>query len=339
MSDRSLIRKNQLHPDIADLVSGYGEDIFVTNQELNTLFSNLNIAQLTGQSIVYTTGNQNISGIKNFLLRPTFNGSGLATTGEVNITPVINFTGNRPITLNVSGFLGLNPGGNNIVDFLNNLFYPFTSGSITLNSFNTQELGRTTTNINFSGIINTGSLNLSQITNVAGYVNNVGRLPFLSPVVQNFNWSVNISLSQSSTNVFVKASGLNRNNQPVEIQSNVRSIIFEAPSYAGSGIDNLQSNPSNMKSVLSAQNKFVMTKPLSQTVSINTNNNWFYFVYPDTWGALSNISISQFNNFAPTDFVTGHVLINLDNGVPYLYRFYKRSIPTTLTNYNVIYNF
>ena len=36
----------------------------------------------------------------------------------------VNFNGNRPITLNIPGFIGLNPGGNNLADFLNNLFYP-----------------------------------------------------------------------------------------------------------------------------------------------------------------------------------------------------------------------
>ena len=28
---KSLIRKNQLHPDIADLVSGYGDEFFITS--------------------------------------------------------------------------------------------------------------------------------------------------------------------------------------------------------------------------------------------------------------------------------------------------------------------
>jgi hypothetical protein len=42
---KSLIRKNQLHPDINDLVGQYGSGYFISNQ-----------------SVVYTTGNQTISG-------------------------------------------------------------------------------------------------------------------------------------------------------------------------------------------------------------------------------------------------------------------------------------
>lgn len=48
---KSLIRKNQLHPDIADLVSEYGSGFFVS---------------VFDEQVVYTTGNQTISGNKTF---------------------------------------------------------------------------------------------------------------------------------------------------------------------------------------------------------------------------------------------------------------------------------
>ncbi len=47
---RSLIRKNQLHPDIADLVGEYGSGLFISDEQ-----------------VVYTSGNQTISGNKNFI--------------------------------------------------------------------------------------------------------------------------------------------------------------------------------------------------------------------------------------------------------------------------------
>ena len=46
---KSLIRKNQLHPDIADLVGQYGSGFFISND-----------------SAVFTTGDQTISGVKTF---------------------------------------------------------------------------------------------------------------------------------------------------------------------------------------------------------------------------------------------------------------------------------
>jgi hypothetical protein len=114
---KSLIGKNQLHPDLADLVSGYGSDFFVSQQDFQTIglgsivyttgdqiingvknflsrpqVSGLNVliegdiaaGGGTIENAVYTTGNQNISGVKTFLERPSFNGTGLATLADVN---------------------------------------------------------------------------------------------------------------------------------------------------------------------------------------------------------------------------------------------------------------
>lgn len=342
---KSLIRKNQLHPDISDLVSGYGLGFFVTPEQLDNA---IDVSQqVITQGAVLISGNQSISGIKEFKSRPTFNGSGLATTGEITQANNLAFNGARKITADVIGLKDLTPGGSDVVTFLNNVFYPFVSGSITLNSFGTQELGRTTNSINFVGTINTGSIRLNQFTNVEGFVNDIGRLPLLVPVVQNFNWGVTINLAATSSNVYIKATGVNQAGSPIQIRSNVQSIVFEAPTFAGSGIDNLQSNPANMKLVLSGQNvlggnngKTVMQEPSSFQVQVYTNNSWFYLVYPSGWGPLTRIANPQLGDFnMTTDFTSGSVVLLLDNSSPHTYRYYKRSLPTTLNNYPVIYYF
>jgi hypothetical protein len=327
---RSLIRKNQLHPDISDLVSGYGTGFFVTPDQLNNAIDNSQ--QIITQGAVLVSGNQNISGIKNFTTRPTLNGSGLATTGELGGSTVFN--GNRQITANVQGFQGVNPGGNDVASFLNNVFYPFIPGSITLNSFAVQELGTTAININFIGIINTGSLNLNQFTNVEGYVNNVGRLPLLIPVVQNFNWSVGINLNSTSNNVYIKATGVNQNNTPIQIQSNTQSITFEAPYYWGSGQDNLTS----AQITGSPRTKVVSSKPNPITLTYNTNNSRFWLAYPSGWGALT--SIIDPNNFNITSSFTGSgMLLNLVNGSTHPYLVYKSLVNSTNSNFQIRFNF
>lgn len=319
---RSLIRKNQLHPDISDLVRDYGSAFFFGSENLVA----------TG-TILQTQINN-------------LNGSGFATTGELQ--RLTSFNGNRSVTANIIGLNGLTPGGTDITSFLNNIFYPFVSGSITLNSFATQELGKTTSTINFVGTISSGSLSLNQFTNIGGYINNIARLPLLTPAVQNFNWSVNVDLNTTSTNVYIKSTGVDQNGSPTQIQSNVQSIVFEAPTFVGSGIDNLQNNPANMKLVLSGQNflggnngKTVIQKPSSFQVQVYTNNSWFYIVYPSGWGALSRIANPQLGDFnINTDFTQGFITLTLDNGITtHPYRYYKRSLPTTLTNYPVIYYF
>lgn len=57
---RSLIRKTQLHPDIADLVSGYGDQFFVSSGEVDAVLGSL---------YSYTPGFINRTG--NFLISGT----------------------------------------------------------------------------------------------------------------------------------------------------------------------------------------------------------------------------------------------------------------------------
>jgi hypothetical protein len=81
---KSLIRKNQLHPDISDLVRDYGSAFFLDVQNLvatgtilQTQINNL------GNTVVDTTGNQTISGIKTFASRLTVNGTGVLLSGDI----------------------------------------------------------------------------------------------------------------------------------------------------------------------------------------------------------------------------------------------------------------
>jgi hypothetical protein len=330
---KSLIRKNQLDPDVSGLVGEYGSGYFlpinISGQILNILYSTIS-GDFT--NTVRTTGDQTISGQKTFGTRPIFNGSGLATTGELGGST--SFDGNRKITANVIGFKDQTPGGVDVVTFLNNVFYPFISGSITLNSFTIQELGTTITSIPFIGTINTGSLNLNQFTNVEGYVNNVGRLPLLLPVVQNFNWSVDINLNSTSNNVYVKATGVNQNNTPIQIQSNTQSIIFEAPYYWGSGQDNLTS----AQITGAPRTKVVSSLPNPITLTYNTVNSRFWLAYPSGWGPLT--SIIDPNNFNITSSFTGSgMLLNLVNGSTHPYLVYKSLVNSTNSNFQIRFNF
>ena len=94
---KSLIRKNQLHPDIIDLVSGYGTGFFVTPDQLNNA---IDVSQqIITQGAVLISGNQNISGLKNFVQRPTVNGSGVLLQGEASQGTEFKFTGDLTVIL------------------------------------------------------------------------------------------------------------------------------------------------------------------------------------------------------------------------------------------------
>ena len=303
------------------------------NQSLRDINSPISIGA------VALTGNQTISGIKTFRNRPIFDGSGLATIGELGGST--NFNGNRAITR--SSINGVTPGGTDVVTFLNNLFYPFVGATISLNSYSLQELGTTFGQVPFNGSI---TQNSETVINNLQYMNGNTVLSTVpNPNFGNFSSGFALNLI---TNTELKARvTANNNGSPSTITAS-RNVIFEAPSYAGSGIDNLQSNPANMKLVLSGQNflsgnngKTVMQEPSSFQVQVYTNNSWFYIVYPSGWGALTKIANPQLGDFnINTDFTQGFVTLTLNNNVTtHPYRYYKRTLPTTLTNYPVIYYF
>jgi hypothetical protein len=327
---RSLIRKNQLHPDIAELISGYGNDFFVTPGELEQAIINVE-AEIPLQTIVYTSGNQNIGGVKNFTSRPTFNGIGIATTGETGGGGggSIAFSGNRKITR--SSILDVTPGGNDVVTFLNNLFYPFVQAHITLDSFNTiYELGNTLSSITYGGNINLGSLNLNQITNLRLVVNNTDTTPVQSTLSStNFSFSADINLAGTAANIFVRANSVNENNQAVTIISLPnRSINFEAPWYYGSGAANL--SPSQIQSLFIEQLRKVELKS-NKTVTVTANNQKIYFAYPASW--LSLTSIKDGNDFENLNGWLNRTNLNftLANGATHPYIVRETSLFNTYT--------
>jgi hypothetical protein len=347
---KSLIRKNQLHPDIADLVSGYGDNFFITQGELDQALLGLE-ADFSLETVVYTTGNQTINGVKNFNLRPTFNGIGLATTGEAGGGGTTVFSGNRAITANVVGFKDLNPGGNDVVAFLNNVFYPFAQAIITLNDFPLQELGTSLNNISYIGSINPGSLTFgTDINNWTPFVNGIERTPIIPTPGANFSTGVNLGgvLTNTVSNCFARINTKNQAGNVITLSSSpTKSIFFEAPIYAGSGALNLTDNALNMRNILSGQGitnpstnngKALIFEPSSRIVTVTTNG-YYYFVYPQNWGLLNRIEDINFNLSFLSDFTSGTIQLPLINGANHLYRWYRNINQITLNSYGVRYIF
>jgi len=108
---KSLIRKYQLHPDIEDLVSGYGANYFTQIGQTVALSGRVNnIESELRTTVVKTTGNQTIDGGKDFIIRPTVNGSGVFLKGEnlVNAytlieTPTLLSAGNKYAINTITG--------------------------------------------------------------------------------------------------------------------------------------------------------------------------------------------------------------------------------------------
>jgi hypothetical protein len=78
------IKLKQIDADFPVLVGQYGSGYFASTGSLNALSGqSVKYSDLSTGRFVYSTGNQDISGIKNFISRPTLSGSQLAKLEEV----------------------------------------------------------------------------------------------------------------------------------------------------------------------------------------------------------------------------------------------------------------
>jgi hypothetical protein len=77
------IKLKQIDADFPALVGQYGSGYFASTGSLNSLSGqSVKYSDLATGAFVYTTGNQSISGNKNFLSRPAISGVGIATLSE-----------------------------------------------------------------------------------------------------------------------------------------------------------------------------------------------------------------------------------------------------------------
>ena len=99
---KSLIRKNQLHPDISDLVGEYGSGFFISINSSGDLINSLaEVVSGDFANTVRTTGDQTVSGVKAFILRPTVNGTGVLLSGEAaqaDLSSTVRTTGDQTIS-------------------------------------------------------------------------------------------------------------------------------------------------------------------------------------------------------------------------------------------------
>jgi len=150
------IKLKQIDADFSGLVGGYGSGYFATTGSFNLLSGSVvPYSYIATGGFLYNTGNQLISGVKNFISRPTLNGNELAALSEV-----ISSSGNNILSGN-NTFLGISIFENNNINS-NYTNVNFTQTDFTLDSYSSEslldELGsavvNTINNQNISGVKN-----------------------------------------------------------------------------------------------------------------------------------------------------------------------------------------
>lgn len=324
MASKSLIRKNQLHPDIQDLITGYGNTIYTTKEETSQT-----LADISGNFVKKIT-NENITGVKNFVSRPTVNNIPILLSGEAGVSGSNSFNGQRTITANVIGFQGINPGTSTVNDFLNKLFYPFISASASLNSYPIREFGLDINTVNFTGVITPGNeIQMNSITYQTGYNNiyqTVSTESFQN-IKNLFGYSNNnIVFQTTSFRVILQFPNLGGSPTPLTI-TDTKNSVYEAPYYYG--LSNLTSL--NSAQVTSLTKGPILQNPSSIIHDFSPNNQYIYIACPNSsafnltpWDLIT--SVKDLNtNFDYTNDLNSpqNLQVTIGNGNIVSYRIYR----------------
>lgn len=272
--------------------------------------------------ILFTTGTQTVTGPKNFTARPTLSGLNLITTGdlvnlELNIEGALAsssaFNGNRQIkAIPVNN---TNYGGTTISGFLENIFFPFISGTVSLDSFPIYTYGiNTLVSSNFGGSITLNDNTITGIAFVSGSI--ILRGPGSRTVGGAYNsGSIPTILDISSEPIYRTRAYFQRGVESTIVESSPQRIRFEplyfygvsANASLGTGVSLLT------PSIPSLYTYSFGSKPSSVThTGFAPNNQYIYFAYPSplatqdgiiSWG---NTLTSIFDTNANFEYISSY---------------------------------
>ena len=242
----------------------------------------------------------------------------------------LSFAGNRTIK-RINWPLNYNPQAEDVVTFLNRVFYPFQAASVNLNAYTLKELGTNFSNVPFIGNITQNDELPNGITNLRLLNGNNVIQTIQNPSFGSFNYPTNLSIDNTST-LSVRIT-TNNEGDPSEI-SDSQVVSFEAPMYFGAGASNL--NESQIKSNLQKQLESRSTKIRAFTA----NNQKLYIVIPIHWGLFT--SIKDQNGFQNINGWSSRIVeFTLANGVTKqnYYIWETNNLVFNVNNFNYTFEF
>lgn len=299
--------------------------------------------------ILFTTGTQTVTGPKNFTARPTFNNSNLITASE----SIDSFDGNRPIK-RVPSLSDPAYGGTTISGFLENMFFPYLQGSLTLSSVTSGNAnapftyGISSPNVaTFNGSYNQRDDQFQSFqffrTGAGGLFTALTQFnPGLINPFSSGNISLGSTILNTTDNIFGVRVNATRNSQPLVLNSTLGRIRFEPRYYWG--LSNLTSlNASQITGLLNPvgpdtstnfyNNYGINGKPLNVEITYtNPINQFLYFVYPGEtkssdflidWGSFSSIVDSNGLPYSNEFQNIAGVIVTFPNGKSLGYRVVK----------------
>lgn len=265
--------------------------VFVQRNEANEFYEQINIS--ASNAIVYLNeqGKIDVGRISDFMAiwapsdgegrTATFATQSLYATQSLTASN-IPYDGNRAITRNDPVWQGVIPGGTDVVQFLDNFFYPFNEATITLNNPSTTvfETGSVNT-ITLAGYITRNSETVYGTTGSIKYTTNVLLNNF--PSASTFSvQDVNASSSKTYT------AYMTVNSPPVVISSTSRAVTYYFPYLWGlSTEDGLSGSLLYDACTKTPQAQVAYSSP--QTVSLIGSSVYIYFCVPVGYDLIRKI--------------------------------------------------
>lgn len=193
-----------------------------------------------------------------------------------NTSSIVEFNGNRSIKR--SGYSGINVGGSDVINFLNNFFFPFLPATVATSGGTTiYETGSS----NSLSVISTITLNDELTFGSASVRKNGAVWNTTSSAPPSFTF-VDSNLTSSAT--YITYVQTDNYGSPTVISSNSRIATFVYPYlYGTSSIAGLSGT-----SLYSAFSRQAVTSG-NKTISLVGNSTYIYFAYPTSYPALSSI--------------------------------------------------
>jgi hypothetical protein len=218
----------------------------------------------------------------------------------------------------------------NVNDFLNAVFFPFLSASISINASVLYEVG-TSNSVTISGsttaqdetIFSNGRIDETYPSTTTVYT--FGAATSYST---NITFTPDQSVTSSLELRYVAYQGVGNNGSPTTINSSTKLVQSVYPYLHGVHSDNLTAGGTDVYTKLSG--KIVQAKS-NKTVSL-TGSGYIYFCYPASYGTLTSIldhngfeQISAFNY--TTSNVTSSGLVNNWTTSYYIYQSNNTTVP------------
>lgn len=260
------------------------ESAFFQRDATNSYYEQINISG--SDLIIYHSSSGEITAdrISVWAAKYGIGGGGTASLSSSYAYTASNvpFNGSRSITRNDSQWVGINVGGTNVVEFLNNFFFPFVTASVQITTPSTTTYYETgsTQNRSIVSIITPNNETIFGTGSVRrdGLVwNTIATIP---PYTASFT---DTGITSSHTyQTFIQA---DNNGSPGIASSAIRTVSFIYPYLWG-----LSSTPNLTGSAL-------YTTMQSKSISVEgdkSSNFWgigtyIYFAYPATYAALTSI--------------------------------------------------